>query len=101
MAQKYYAIHFNYLGVPQCIAIEKEALEKDANGVDDFWGEFMLNGKAYQFQIYYGDDLVSVNVFLKDGTEILGRYDAVITRYIIGQPIYKGKKNKEKPTILF
>lgn len=44
MAQKYYAIHFTYLGVPQCIAIEKEVLEKDANGVDDFWGEFMLNG---------------------------------------------------------
>lgn len=101
MKKKYYAIHFTYLGVPQCIAIEKEDLEKDANGVDDFWGEFMLNGKAYQFQINYGDNLVSVNVFLNGETEILGRYDAVITRYVIGQPIYLGKQNKEKPLILF
>lgn len=101
MDKKYYAIHFQFKGVPQCIIIDKETLEKDANGVEDYWGEFMLYDKAYQFQIHYTPEKIRVNVNERDDDNVMVMCDAIITRYVIGQQIYKGRNTSEKPTILF
>lgn len=101
MDKKYYAIHFNFSGIPLCIPIEKETLEKDANGVEDYWGEFACHNVHYQFQLHYNCDEVIASIFLKGSFSYVSKCSCVITRYVIGQQIYKGRKSSEKPTILF
>ncbi len=59
------------------VDITKEELFNDINMIDDFWGEFQLDGKKYQIQLYH--ESKSVAIFNVRGTTPIS-----VERFIIG-----------------
>lgn len=60
-------LEFNWNGETITKYINTEDLYKDIKDEDSFWGEFYLNGKSFQFQIFWNGSEIAI--FEKGGVE--------------------------------
>ena len=50
---------------------DKKLIFDDIMGKDDFWGDFVVHGTEFQFQIHWESS--TITIFLKGGVEIIDR----------------------------
>ena len=64
-------ITFNWKGHNISKMYDKEIIFNDIKGIDDFWGDFVVDRTEFQFQIHWESN--TITIFFKDGVEIIDR----------------------------
>ena len=66
-------ITFNWRGQQIEQFVEWDSIVNDINDKDSFWGEFILNGIKYQYQILWESSIITI--FVEGGVEYIDKVD--------------------------
>lgn len=64
-------LSFNWKGHEINKVFDKKLIFDDIQGKDDLWGNFIVGGVEYQFQIHWESSIITI--FLKDGVEYIDK----------------------------